>query len=305
MPLFFHGTLENSSQLSSQSHGWVDSAPRGFYSSTQPSRLHACGAAQEQHEHQAATAGESGKPGNARENTFPLPRYKNIGGVSEEPREAAAKPQIVKDDVRTRASLAEFGITESPWLRATESTGYALAEGECFSPGSVTTLQPRGFVPLVFWFCNRLSFFALFSPYIYIPLWRPILCTSLKPCLSSGPDSVDVQMHLNLEEANKSSLLLGTADVSVAVQPVPLMHYIIEETDPLLVETADISVDVLTDTRAIETADETMARISKTRLKDIRAAWKLTEETNKLLHGTTGTTRNFKVKRRRPPYPVL
>jgi hypothetical protein len=86
--------------------------------------------------------------------------------------------------------------TESPWLRATESTGYALveilvpenfprshlrrqpqtqrrdypyliqAEGECFSPGSVTTLQPRGFVPLVFWFCNRLSF-LLCSLHIY------------------------------------------------------------------------------------------------------------------------------------------
>ncbi|KAJ7838858.1 hypothetical protein B0H14DRAFT_3459090 [Mycena olivaceomarginata] len=79
---------------------------------------------------------------------------------------------------------------------------------------------------------------------------------------SSGPDSVDVQMHSNLEEANKSSLPVGTADVSVAVQPVPLMHSIIEETDPLLVETADISVDVLTDTRAVEAADETTAHSS-------------------------------------------
>ncbi|KAJ7793980.1 hypothetical protein B0H14DRAFT_2622351 [Mycena olivaceomarginata] len=196
--------------------------------------------------------------------------------------------------------------TESPWLRATESTGYALVEilvSEIF-PRSHLRRQPqtqrRDYPYLIqaevlfALLCNNLELSMLPSPQSS-SMAPHSLHKPLSPALSSGPDSVDVQMHSNLEEANKSSLLVGTADVSVAVQPVPLMHSIIEETDPLLVETADISVDVLTDTRAVEAADETTAHI--------RAAWKLTEETNKLLHGTAGTTRNFKVKRRRPLTP--
>ncbi|KAJ7743883.1 hypothetical protein B0H14DRAFT_2637374 [Mycena olivaceomarginata] len=252
--------------------------------------------AQEQHERQAGPLPEkSGKPGTARENTFPLPRYKNIGGVSEEPREArvSAKPQIVKDYVRTRPSLAEFGITESPWLRATESTGYALVEI------LVSEIFPRSHLRRNL-NASDATIRTLFRAEVFL-YGAPFSAQTFKPLPSRVVRTLStLQMHSNLEEAHKSSFSSGLPNGLCRVQPVPLMHSIIEEDRSALVETADISVDVLTDNPG-RRGKPTRRRHNT--IEDIRAAWKLTEETNKLLHGTAGTTRNFKVKRRRPLTP--
>ncbi|KAJ7120284.1 hypothetical protein C8R44DRAFT_737110 [Mycena epipterygia] len=78
------------------------------------------------------------------------------------------------------------------------------------------------------------------------------------------------------------------------------MHPIMEEKCPLVVETAEVST--FKAQREAVVAEATDEDVSMHTIAEIRAAWKLTEETNRLLSRETGT-RNFVVKRRRQPRP--
>ncbi|KAJ7108172.1 hypothetical protein C8R44DRAFT_884935 [Mycena epipterygia] len=67
---------------------------------------------------------------------------------------------------------------------------------------------------------------------------------------------------------------------------------------PLVVESASVSVDVQTEHGALVTDSEAIDTDVTMTPEEIRAAWRLTEETEKLLGKTRGR-RNFVVKRRR------